>query len=254
MAAADVEPEVEEEMPVAEMDEVPAEPGLPGLPVLFLVLAMVGLASVAVMPFLGNTEFSKIGDLRAKVGNPPPVKPEAQPYVIGVPLAGVVLALVGLILSARKGRFGLAALLTTYPVWLLSLALALFAGVLLLIQLDDAAEAQAIFAKFRQQGFGGELTFQIGSAFWVAAAGTTAATLFFTLALFFIHQKRWSRIVFLVLACLLLGGGGALVPIMKADIQKGKKAALRDGESRIYAAVTVGHTGSPGRDGPDGPE
>jgi hypothetical protein len=197
---------------------------LPRLTLICLALGILSLACVALWPVLGRPSISGSGDFKNipqfNVTSEIPLNEAGITVVCGIPAFGALIAAVGLIFPLRKGRFGLATLLTAYPAWISSLLMAILFTTWLITALDklnyqkeqinallkDPKKAGAT----RLVGLKGDFTISVGSGYYTGAIAGILAGLLLTMTIYLVHKSLWSRIVFLVLLVLIAGGGGTL--------------------------------------------
>jgi hypothetical protein len=207
------EAEIAEEAEEADLEE-PAAPArhFSWVPVILLGIGILGVAAICTTPYIGQPSATLTGDLPKMVGGRMDVKAYKEDFkifVLAVPAAVAVVALLGLLAAAFTRQYSIIPLFTTYLAWLASMGLVLMAFANWDARAKDIKETEKLIASFKQHGTVGDATVSMGYYVWIALAGALAGALLFALAIFLMHKRRVSRIIFIVvflLASLAVGG------------------------------------------------
>jgi hypothetical protein len=176
-----------------------------GLAAVFFLLAIVGLGAAAAAPYLPGRSVPE--DLHWGASQKAIFKEEKQLWVAAIPAATAALVLLGLVGAVLRRSFGFFSLLTGYIGFLVSAAAVAFWGIGLRTVHADNVNATVN----SQRLFGKTVEISLGQGAWLGIGGVAAATVFLILAVTLAHRRTWAKVLFDVLAILVVGLAAALV-------------------------------------------
>jgi hypothetical protein len=177
-----------------------------------LLLAALSAGSMALVPFVDQPALHLTGDLHTSVLSEYHlgVRPEALPWVIGVPATAAALTLLAFLLGLARRKFDFLPLCPTYLALFLGWGLLVLAGFIFRDHLTLVSLLQQQASELHGIRIGA-LSVSWGESLFIGLGGAIGGFLLPGLALVRMHRSLPARVLVALLVVVLLSGAGAVL-------------------------------------------